>query len=576
MKASMAKMADGSDLGKEVASLHERVSALEKDKLDLTTQLDQFKADASKSEGKSEEKDGGDGSGGNDAERVKELEAKVKELEDHVEEHEMHNLDSAAEHDELSKEKAGLVSKVAALEKERDEMKGTLDKALDGHELGEELKAANEKAAAATELQTKVDELAKQVEEHEGHNLDAAAEHDELAAKVEALSKERDDLKKQIDENAVMTETVRVTDEEVAYARSMIKSHRAMGHKATPTEISEAEDMVKRYESQGPPPAASTDIEGAKKEVATLTDANKGLAEQLAAKTTECDAAAAKMAELTAESRAHKQTEGKLKNQHNETLHNHEIANAANVIVIHQLRRKRGETEELLQMDKEEKEHLAAEVQKLQEKLAKALQNHDMGPELQASHDEVDELKTKLKTAVADKDGATKELEAAKVEATELAKSVAKDKGEKDEALKKALEGSDMGGELTKSLERIKELEAQLSSGVGGTADDKEKASKVDSMAQELDETKAQLSKALEGAGPLGKDLAKAKTQIEELKKSGTVADEKKAALLDGMTKERDEVQIGVMMTHYDSRLVNFTYTWGLSRHLRTILETYP
>ena len=45
-------------------------------------------------------------------------------------------------------------------------------------------------------------------------------------------------------------------------------------------------------------------------------------------------------------------TEGKLKDQHNETLTNHELANAANVIVIQQLRRKRGETEELLKMDK--------------------------------------------------------------------------------------------------------------------------------------------------------------------------------------------------------------------------------
>ena len=158
----------------------------------------------------------------------------------------------------------------------------------------------------------------------------------------------------------------------------------------------------------------------------------------------------------------------------------------------------------------------------------------------------MDQLKEKLKAAVAERDGATKDLEAARAEATELAESVAKERGGTDEALKKAMEGSDMGGELTKSHERVKELEAQLSSGVGGTADDKAKASKVDSIAKELEETKAQLAKALEGAGPLGEELAKAKQRIEELEKGGvggTVADKERAALLDGMTKERDEVR---------------------------------
>ena len=77
-------------------------------------------------------------------------------------------------------------------------MKGTLEKALEGHELGEELKAANEKAAEATQLQTRVEELEKQVEEHEGHNLDAAAEHDELTATVTSVSKERDVLQAQL------------------------------------------------------------------------------------------------------------------------------------------------------------------------------------------------------------------------------------------------------------------------------------------------------------------------------------------------------------------------------------------
>ena len=65
VKESMAKIADGSDLGKEVASLHERVSALEKEKLDLTTELDKLKSDGAKSEGegKSEGQGLGQGSG---------------------------------------------------------------------------------------------------------------------------------------------------------------------------------------------------------------------------------------------------------------------------------------------------------------------------------------------------------------------------------------------------------------------------------------------------------------------------------------------------------------------------------
>ena len=69
-------------------------------------------------------------------------------------------------------------------------------------------------------------------------------------------------------------------------------------------------------------------MESALKDVLTLTDAKKGLEEQLAKKTSECDVATTKIAELTAESKAHQMTEGKLKEQHTDTLNKHEVANA--------------------------------------------------------------------------------------------------------------------------------------------------------------------------------------------------------------------------------------------------------
>ena len=111
-------------------------------------------------------------------------------------------------------------SQIEALEKERDENKARLDTALASHADGEALKAAHDEADAAK-------------------------------AQIEELSKERDELKRQAEENAVMTQAVRVTEEEVKMARSLLSTGRSMRHAATPEEKKEAEDMVKLYESQG-------------------------------------------------------------------------------------------------------------------------------------------------------------------------------------------------------------------------------------------------------------------------------------------------------------------------------------
>jgi len=115
------------------------------------------------------------------------LETKIKELEEELEEQQHHNMDATVEVEEVSKE-------LKDVKKQSEELKVRLNKALEGQELGEELKLLQEKVngleAEKTALNAKIESLDKS--KVGGPEDGPGAE--KAAADLVAMTKQRDEL----------------------------------------------------------------------------------------------------------------------------------------------------------------------------------------------------------------------------------------------------------------------------------------------------------------------------------------------------------------------------------------------